>query len=376
MARFFIVLFALCLTACAGTANVKAVGAEPSLWRAYKPYFRIGAAVDPQSMHTHANVLARHFNSVTAENEMKWEALQPTPNEFNYAAADDLIKFARSNKMFVRGHALIWHRQTPEWVFKNNSGGPVDAQELRARMKNHITQVMQHFGNKIDSWDVVNEAIMDDGKLRTDKEEKDDQKSPWFGVLGESYIADAFNFAHEANPRAKLFYNDYYNYIPARREAIYQLLKGLRNKGVPVHGVGLQAHLNIRPSDDPKHQSFHQTIENLEKSIQLYASLGLEVQITELDVSVYIGGIKYNPQTYYTPLTFNAQIQAEQAQRYRSLFAMFRRNHTHISSVTLWGIADDNTWLSEFASGRKDFPLLFDINHKPKPAFFAVLDFK
>ncbi|MEY4589112.1 MAG: hypothetical protein RL497_1188 [Pseudomonadota bacterium] len=375
MFKLKIIFISLCLSACAHLETTPQLNAEPSLWRAYKPYFRIGAAIDPQSVQTHAAILTKHFNSMTTENEMKWELLQPNPDQFDYAPADNLINFAQSHKMAVRGHALVWHRQTPAWVFKDNNGGKVTPEELKRRMKHHITQVMQHFGNKISAWDVVNEAIMDDGKLRTDQEEKDDQKSPWYGVLGESYIADAFIYAHDANPRAKLYYNDYYNYVPARRAAIYQLLKKLRDQGVPVYGVGLQAHLNIHPSTDPKHQSFHQTIENLEQAIQLYASLGLDVQITELDVSVYIGGIKYTPQTFYTPLTFNAEIQAQQAQRFRELFAMFRRNHKLISSVSTWGVADDNTWLSEFPSGRKDFPLLFGIDHKPKPAFFAILDF-
>jgi len=247
---------------------------------------------------------------------------------------------------------------------------------LRQRMRDHIFTVMQHFKGKVDAWDVVNEAIMDDGSMRTDQEESDDQKSAFYGILGEAYIEEAFRLAREADPDAKLFYNDYYNYIPARRDAIYNMVKNLQEKGVPIDGVGLQAHLNTEPSTNPEHQSYHQTIENLEKAIQMYASLGLEVHITELDVSVYIGGNKYEQKDFYTPETFSNELQAKQAQRYKELFAMFRRNSDAITSVTFWGIADDNTWLSEFDSGRQDFPMLFDINHQPKPAFNAVVDFE
>ena len=347
----------------------------PSLAEAYKDYFKVGAAVDSGSYISHADLLKKHFNSLTTENEMKFEALQPQLNQFTFEVADAMLDFARNNDMATRGHALIWHRQTPDWVFQDADGEPVSEEVLRQRMNHHISTVMKHFGRRVDVWDVVNEAVMDDGRLRTFQEEGDDQKSRWFDILGEAYIEDAFRFAHQANPDAKLFYNDYYNYLPARREAIYGLLKNLLEKGVPVHGVGLQCHLNIHASDDPTHQSYYQTIENLEKSIQLYASLGLDVQITELDVSVYVGGKAKSEKDYYTLAAFSPELQAEQAKRYKELFEMFRRNKNIISNVTFWGVADDNTWLSEFASGRQDFPMLFDIKHQPKPAFDAVINF-
>lgn len=347
---------------------------EPSLAETYKHHFKIGAAIDHESYKTHEALLKKHFNSVVTENEMKFEALQPEPAQFTFETADAMIAFARENGMATRGHALLWHRQTPDWVFKNAEGEAISAEALRQRLKDYIFTVMQHFKGRIDAWDVVNEAIMDDGKLRTHLEERDDQKSAWYGILGESYIEDAFRFAREADPEAKLFYNDYYNYLPARRDAIYNLLKGLQEKDVPIDGVGLQAHLNVEPSTNPEHQSYHQTIENLEKAIRLYASLGLDIHITELDVSVYIGGNKYEEKDFYTPDTFDAALQEKQAARYRALFDMFRRNSDVITSVTFWGIADDNTWLSEFDSGRQDFPMLFDINHRPKPAFHAVVN--
>lgn len=341
----------------------------------YGEHFLIGAAIDARSYETHAELLVEHFNSVTMENEMKLGFLQRAEGRFSYITTDRMVDFARANDMAVRGHALVWHRQNPSWFFVDEGGETVSPERLLQRMQAHIDEVMGHFAGSVQAWDVVNEAIMDDGRLRTADEVGDDQQSQWHAILGESYIAEAFRFAHAADPSAKLFYNDYYNYLPARRDAIYALLKQLLDDGVPVHGVGLQCHLNIEPSTDPEHQSYHQTVENLEQAIMMYASLGLEVHITEMDVSLYIAGYPYTPEEFYTRETFTAEIEAKQAQRYAAFFEMFRRHRDVITSVSLWGIADDNTWLSEFSSGRQDFPLLFDVDHAPKAAYDAVVDF-
>jgi endo-1,4-beta-xylanase len=346
-----------------------------TLHQKYADHFPIGAAVDLQSYTTHAELLTTHFNSITTENEMKLGSLQRSEGAFRFTTADTIVDFASSNGMAVRGHALVWHRQNPAWLFSDGEGGTASPVVLMQRMESHITNVMTHFAGRVEVWDVVNEAIMNDGRLRTGGEERDDQKSRWYEILGESYIAEAFRIAHEADPGARLFYNDYYNYSPARQQAIYALLRGLLEDGVPVHGVGLQCHLNIAPSDDPEHQSYYQTVENLEQAIELYSSLGLEVQITELDVSLYIAGNEYDESSYYTLETFTEELQQQQAERYREFFDMFREHSHAITGVTFWGIADDNTWLSEFSSGRRDFPLLFDTNHQPKPALEAVMDF-
>jgi endo-1,4-beta-xylanase len=277
--------------------------------------------------------------------------------------------------MKVRGHALVWHRQNPAWLFSNGSGGQASRDVLLARMRSHISNVMRHFRGGVYAWDVVNEAIMDDGRYRTGDEPRDDQKSGWHKIVGDSYIAEAFKAAREADPTAKLFYNDYYNYIPAKRDAIYSMLKGLLDSGVTVHGVGLQAHINIEPSTMMTHQGYYQTVANMEAAIEKYASLGLEVQVTEMDVSLYIPGVTYSSDMFYTEATFTDALKTRQAERYRAFFDMFRAHADVITGVTLWGSADDHTWLSELSSGRKDFPLLFDVNHQPKPAFWAVADF-
>jgi endo-1,4-beta-xylanase len=345
-----------------------------SLSEKYASLFPVGAAVDSQSYTTHAAVLRQHFNGITPENEMKFESLQGTEGRFSYDAADRIVAFAEQNGMKIRGHALVWHTQNPSWLFVNGSGGTVSPATLLTRMRTHISNVVQHFKGKVYAWDVVNEAILEDGSYRTQNEEEGKQ-SRWYEILGESYIAEAFRAAHEADPDAKLFYNDFYNYIPAKRDGIYEMLRGLLEDGVPVHGVGLQGHLNLEPSSDAANQAYYQHVDQMEAAIELYASLGLEVQVTELDVSLYIPGVTYTSETFYTAATFTDELEAKQAERYRAFFEMFRRQADKLTGVTFWGIADDNTWLSEFSSGRKDFPLLFDTSHEPKKAYDAVVGF-
>ena len=344
-------------------------GAAMNLGQKYAALFPIGAAVDSQSYMTHGPVLTKHFNSVTAENEMKFQSLEPSEGQFSYDAADRIVNFATQNNMKVRGHTLVWHSQNPSWLFTNAT-----RETLLARMRTHISNVVRHFKGKVYVWDVVNEAIMEDGSYR-DGTLAEDKRSRWYEIVGESYIAEAFRAAHEADPDAKLFYNDFYDYIPAKQQGIYEMLRGLLDQGVPVHGVGMQCHLNIEPSTDPNNQGYHQTVENLENAIELYSSLGLEVQVTELDLSLYIPGVTYTEDTFYTQATFTDALKTKQAERYRAFFELFRRHADVITSVTFWGIADDNTWLSEFSSGRKDFPLLFDNAHAPKKAYDAVVDF-
>jgi endo-1,4-beta-xylanase len=343
------------------------MGQVPSLKDYYADHFAMGAAIDT-SYGNYGALLTKHYNSVTAEDQMKFDALQPSEGNFSYGTADAMVNYALDSGMQVRGHALVWHRQTPSWVFNGSSA------TVLQRMRTHITNVMQHFQGKVKIWDVVNEAIMDDGELRTQNEEEG-QQSPWYGALGADYIREAFIAARAADPEAKLFYNDYYNYHPVRREAIFNLLKELIDTGVPIDGVGLQAHLNLAPGTNPEEQSYHQTVANMEEAIDMYSSLGLDVQVTEMDISLYLRGITYTEDMFYTPEKVTAEVLEEQAERYRAFFDMFRAHSDVISSVTTWGISDNNTWLSEFDSGRQDFPLLFDGALEPKPAFWAVVDF-
>ncbi|HEU4581760.1 MAG TPA: endo-1,4-beta-xylanase [Polyangiaceae bacterium] len=366
---------ASCSKAPASREPENAQPASPGLAQRYQAFFPIGAAVNSTTLRSHADLLARHFDSITAENEMKFESLQPTEGQFEFAAADEMVAFARAHGMKVRGHNLVWHRQTPDWVFSDGAGGSASRELLLARLQKHIERVVEHFRGRLYAWDVVNEAIMDDGKYRTADEQEPDQRSKWYGILGTSYIAAAFRAAHAADPGAKLFYNDYRNYIPVKRQAIYEMLKQLLADGVPIHGVGLQAHLSVEPSTSADNHGFYQTIAEEQKTIELFSSLGLEVQITELDMSLYTPGVKYEPSQFYTEATFSPELEAKQAERYGQFFELFRQYPGKITGVTFWGIADDATWLSQFSSGRQDFPLLFDVHHQPKQAFQRVMTF-
>jgi endo-1,4-beta-xylanase len=346
----------------------------PGLGTKYASYFPIGAAVNSTTYMTHAPLIKAHFKSMTTENEMKWDATEQTENTFSYTAADTLVSFAMQNGMKIRGHTLVWHSQNPSWVFSTASGGMPTADVLLGRMRNHITKVMQHFAGKVYAWDVVNEAILPDGSYR-DGNQPSGQNSLWYQIIGPTYVAEAFKAAHAADPNAKLFYNDFYDYIPAKQQGIYNLVKGLLAQGIQVDGIGMQCHLNIAPSTDPTNQGYYQDVSHLEDAIKLYSSLGVAVQVTELDMSLYIPGITYTSDMFYTPATFTDALKNQQADRYYQFFQLFRNYRNVITGVTFWGIADDATWLSMFASGRQDFPLLFDTNHNPKPAFWAVVDF-
>ncbi len=346
----------------------------PGLATKYAGYFPIGAAVNSTTYTTHAPLLKAHFNSITTENEMKFDALEPTEGNFSYATADAIVSFAVANGMKIRGHTLVWHSQNPSWVFSNGAGGMPSADVLLARMRNHITKVMQHFAGKVYTWDVVNEAIMLDGSYR-DGTLPSGQNSLWYQIIGPTYIAEAFKAAHAADPNAKLFYNDFYDYLPAKQQGIYTMVKGLLDQGIQVDGIGMQCHLNIAPSTDAGNQAYYQDVGHLEDAIKLYSSLGVAVQVTELDMSLYIPGMTYTADTFYTAATFTDALKNQQADRYYQFFQLFRTYRSVITGVTFWGIADDATWLSMFSSGRTDFPLPFDTSHNPKPAFWAVVDF-
>ncbi|MEH7272796.1 endo-1,4-beta-xylanase [Neobacillus vireti] len=326
----------------------------PSLKKVYENYFDIGAAVNFQTIMTQRTLLAQHFNSITAENDMKFKNIQPYEGQFTFEKADELAAFAQSNGMKLRGHTLIWHNQTPEWVFQDVSGELVDRETLLQRMKDHINAVMGRYKETIFCWDVVNEAVTDEGPELY-------RPTKWLEIIGEDYIEKAFEFAHEADPEALLFYNDYNESNPQKREKIYKLVKSLIDKSVPIHGIGLQAHWNlVNPS-----------LEDIRTAIERYASLGLKLHLTELDVSVF------NHDDKRTDLTEPAPEMLEmQAERYHQVFHILRDYRDSITSITFWGAADDYTWLNDFpVKGRKNWPFLFDENHQPKESFWKVVQF-
>src|SRR5690625_1032290 len=326
----------------------------PALRDVYEDYFSIGAAVNPLTLGTQKNMLTKHFSSMTAENEMKFEALQPKPNQFTFETADKMVAFAQAHDMKMRGHTLIWHNQTPDWMFLRRDGTTIDRETLLERMEKHIKTVMERYRGKIYCWDVVNEAVADEGTAIL-------RPSKWTDIMGESFIEYAFKYAHEADPDALLFYNDYNACHPHKRDKIYQHVKGLIDKGVPIHIIGLQAHWNIV---DPSY-------DDIKRAIETYASLGLSIHFTEMDVSVF----EYHDRRTDL-LEPTKEMVSRQAERYQAFFEIFRSYADVIDSVTFWGAADDYTWLDDFpVTGRKNWPFVFDARHQPKPAFWNIVDF-
>ncbi|RIX59198.1 endo-1,4-beta-xylanase [Paenibacillus nanensis] len=325
----------------------------PRLREVFGEHFHIGAAVNPRTLVTQKDLLTRHFNSLTAENEMKFVSVHPEEGRYTFEEADRLIDFAKENNMAVRGHTLVWHNQTPDWVFENRSGGAADRETLLSRMKSHIDEVVGRYKGRIYAWDVVNEAVTDSGDQLL-------RPSKWLEIAGEDFIAKAFEFAHAADPDALLFYNDYNESVPAKRDKIYSLVKSLTEREVPIHGVGLQAHWNLE----------HPTLDHIREAIERYASLGVKLHITELDVSVFAHEDRRTDLIAPTP-----EMLERQAERYGAFFKLFKEYSEHLTSVTFWGAADDYTWLDHFpVRGRKNWPFLFDAQHQPKAAFQTVLE--
>lgn len=321
----------------------------------YKDYFPIGVAITPRHLQDSAtrSFIRRHFNSLTAENVMKMEPIHPAADRYNWGGADAIVGFAAENGLKVRGHTLCWHNQAPKWMFYDTAGKLVGKDTLLHRLRNHIHDVVGRYKGRVYAWDVVNEAISDHPRefLRN---------SLWYQICGEDFIAHAFRYAHEADPDAVLFYNDYGTEHPGKRDKVYRLLKKLRDANVPVHAVGLQGHWSIT---DPSR-------ELLASAIELYASLGIKIQVTELDVSVFSDD-KMPEQREFT------EEQAQrQEQQYAMLFETFRKYRHTITGVTFWNVSDRSSWLDNFpVRGRKNYPLLFDEKLQPKKAYWKVIDF-
>jgi endo-1,4-beta-xylanase len=274
----------------------------------YKSYFPMGVAIRPQSVTgPEAELILKHFESVTAENAMKMGPIHPKEDEFFWTDADAIVNFAQTNKLKIRGHTLCWHNQTPNWLFKDGQGGDVTKEVLLKRLKDHITAVVGRYKGKIYAWDVVNEVIDDD-------DSKYFRDSPWYKICGEEFVTKAFEYAHEADPNALLFYNDYNTESAGKRERIYKMLKGLLDNKVPIHGVGLQAHWSI----------FSPTEQEIKQSIEMFSSLGLKIQFTELDISVYQSEHSRRERRADESDAFTPEMEAKQTEQYKMVFKVFR----------------------------------------------------
>jgi endo-1,4-beta-xylanase len=339
---------------------------------AFKNNFYIGVALsldqilgkEPKTIE----IVEKHFNSITPENILKWEEVHPEPNRYNFEAVDRFVEFGEKNKMHIIGHTLIWFHQTPDWVFQDETGKSLSRGELLERMKDHIFTVMGRYKGRIHGWDVVNEAISQDGQFR---------KSKWFEILGEDHIIKAFEYAHQADPDAELYYNEYDFEIKSKCEGVIRLIKNLQSKGIRLEGIGIQGHWFL---DYPN-------IEDIENYVLALSDLGVNLMITELDVSalpfypvdsqaVDISSFdtelrkKYNPYTHDLP----ESVQQDLANRYAGLFSLFLKHREKFSRVTFWAVHDRQSWRNYLPiRGRTDYPMLFDRNCKPKPALDAII---
>jgi endo-1,4-beta-xylanase len=342
----------------------------PGLKDAFKHDFLIGTAMNaPQILGTDSGAqpfILKHFNSVTAENAMKWERIHPRPGIYNFAMADSMVTFAMKNNLFIAGHVLVWHSQTPDWVFRDSLGNLLSREALLERMRDHIFTVVGHFKGKVKGWDVVNEAVEENGLMR---------KSKWFEIIGEDYIQKAFEFAHEADPDAELYYNDYNNELRIKRKGVVNIIKDLQGKGVKIDGVGIQGHWHLDSPD----------LDELDESLTVYASLGMKIMITEMEVNVLptppeVYGADVSQQAMYleslNPYAAGLpdSVEVQLANRYADIFRVLLKHKTNITRVTFWGLHDGYSWKNDWPiKGRTNYPLLFNRDYQPKPAYFAVI---
>lgn len=340
----------------------------PSIAEVYKDYFPIGVAIEPNSTEdeTEVAVLTKHFNSITCENMMKPGFTQATEGNFTFENAQPIVDFALDNDMRIVGHNLVWYMQTEPWYFQDAEGNPLDPENeedcalVEARMKEHITTVVRYYedaGHVIERWDVVNEAILE-------TEEDGFRKCEWYSFLGKDYVSKAFAFAYEADMMdgtkdIRLFYNDYQNTNLDKQDLIVELLEELIANEVPIDGVGIQAHLGLASP----------SVEEVGNCIDRYAALGLDVEITELDINIY-------DQVLTPEFDLSPELNVTMGYRYKELMECFVARADKITGVTLWGYYDGHTWLSmpEYAYMTPAYPLPFDTEFNPKWAYWGMVD--
>jgi len=346
-------------------------GSEPALKDVFKDDFYIGAALslnqisgnEPDTMA----LVEKHFNTITPENILKWEEVHPEPNKYNFEPVDHYVAFGQKHKMFIVSHTLVWFYQTPDWVFQDESGKSLSREALLERMKEHIFAVMGRYKGRIHGWDVVNEAIAEDGSYR---------KNKWLEIIGEDYILKAFEYARQADPGAQLYYNEYDLVKQPKCEGVVRLIRNLQSKGVRIDGLGIQGHWFL---DYPR-------IEDIETSILTLSELGVKLMVTELDIGVLpfypvdsqlVDLSSFSPelQKKHNPYPDGLpdSVQKDLADRYAEIFSLFHKHRDKFNRVTFWAVHDGHSWRSYMPiSGRTDYPMLFDRHCKPKPAFYAV----
>ena len=360
----------LLLVALVGTAAL-ASAQQPTLKDAYNGCFLVGAALNPSQFTgenaRQAALIKAQFDTISPENVLKWERVHPQPDKYNFGPSDQYVDFGQQNHMFIIGHTLIWHSQTPKWVFEDANGNPVSRKVLLKRMRDHIQTVVGRYKGRVNGWDVVNEVVSDDGTMR---------QSPWMKIIGPDYIEKAFEYAHKADPKAQLYYNDYSLENEVKRKGALELVRKLKAKHVPITGVGLQDHVSL---DWP-------TTEQLNTTIDDFGKLGMKVMITELDVDVLPWPTPQQTADVSLRVASNPQlnpyrdglpdaVQQQLANRYADLFRAYASHCGVVTRVTFWGVNDGDSWKNGWpVRGRTNYPLLFDRNDQPKPAFNAVIE--
>ncbi|MBN2354230.1 MAG: endo-1,4-beta-xylanase [Spirochaetales bacterium] len=353
MKRPCLVLSILCCAvslAFAQTQESPDAGTEkdiPGLAALYRKYFDIGTCIETtQLAGAPAELAVKHFSSITPENCMKPERIEPAEGTFTFDAADATVDFAVARGLKVRGHTLVWHQQNPKWLFKDENGGKVSKKALIARLETYIKTVVSRYRGKIYAWDVVNEPTDSNGLRR----------SEWLDIIGPEYIELAFRFAHEADPKAKLFLNEIDTIDGKKGDTIRTLVRSLRAKKAPIDGLGLQFHITL----------FYPGIPAVSDALRKYNALGVDLHITELDMSL-------NADTKVKRGNAPPDLLVRQAHRYRELFELFKRTK-RITNVTFWGFQDSRSWLTYSPTIKADWPLLFDAYLKPKLAFWGLVD--
>lgn len=361
---------AMLLTIAFTSSNNAETEQKASLKDAYQGKFLIGTALNARHNYGRdtlgISIIRQHFNSIVAENCMKSMHIQPTEGIFFFEEADKFVEFGEANNMFIVGHTLIWHSQTPAWLFVDENGEDVSREVMIERMRNHIHTLVGRYKGRVHGWDVVNEAFMEDGSWRNTK---------FYEIIGDDYIKLAFQFAHEADPDAELYYNDYDMSMEGKRKVVVELVKQLQADGIRIDGIGMQGHMGMDYPD----------IGEFEKSIRAYAALGVNVMITEMDITLlpFPGDEtaevslsaeyqeKMNPYAAGLP----DDIAAAWEQRYTDYFQLFLKYKDNISRVTLWGVTDADSWRNNWPmKGRTDYPLLFDRQYQPKPVVQKLIE--
>lgn len=366
MKKTILLLPVLCLlAACSGSKKNTGTPSSASLKQAYKNDFTIGTALNASQIEERdvtANALIKkEFNSITPENIMKAEIIHPELERYDFTLADKFVAYGKKNDMEIIGHTLVWHSQLPSFARRMQN---VDS--FKTFFTNHIKTVASRYDGKIHGWDVANEVLNEDGTMRN---------SIFLKLLGDNYVTDAFRLAQQAAPNTALYYNDYNNEQPAKREGCIKLIKKIQAAGVRIDGVGIQGHWHIGKVP----------LKDIEESILAYSALGIKVMFTELDIEVLprnFTGAEISQRMNSNDPTLNPykaglpdSVQQQLAKDYEALFNLFLKHKDKIARVTFWGVTDGDSWLNGWpVRGRTNYPLLFDRNHAPKPAYYKVIE--